>query len=259
MPVPFSLWVAQTSTNQDSLVRALKETPYVYYGGHGNDGAGFALKVHAADPDFDPHSVHGIDDFMHLRNPQVAIPWRQLHDDLTEYPNFGPGAVPSGQIPAHPTNYAVTIPFSKPIIDGYNHANNERYPNNPASDNTHVGAGGTFPAPSGTGIAQHHMTRRTDPSEDSGGGNLDFLVVDVDNSVKPKFGYKIFCAFVCNGARDYGEVFNHGCFISTTDYSSSNDFTPYAFVRALVEGGGPQEIIGRFNGIGSDDITQTNH
>lgn len=241
-------WVVQTSTNQDSLVNALETTPYVYFSGHANDGAGFALKAHANDNDFDPVSIDGIDKFMKLRNPKVAIPWRQFYAD--EYHNFGPYAVPANQIPAQPSNYAVRILFDPPIVDGLAKANNERYPNNPDSNNKHISAGETFPSLIGHGIDQHHMTRTVPDNSDSGAGNYDFLVANVNNSVKPKFGYKIFCAYVCNGARDYGEVFNHGCFISTTDTASIGYDGPKAFVQALVQGGEDKEIIGAFNAKG---------
>ena len=202
----------------------------MYYSGHADDGAGFTLKAHATDNDFDPAFIDGIDKFMKLRNSQVAIPWRQFHDD--EYPNFGANAVPANQIPAQPSNYAVRIPFDPPIVDGFNKANNQRYPNNPDSNNKHIAAGEILPSPTGSGIDQHHMTKTVPNNSDSGAGNYDFLIVNADNSVKPKFAYGIFCIMVCNGARDYGQVFNYGCFISTNDTASGGEDEPAAFVQA---------------------------
>ncbi len=194
---------------------------------------------------------------MRLRNAQFAIPWKQFHDD--EYHNFGLGAVPTNRIVASPTNYALTIPYNPPIIDGFNHPNPERYPNDPDSNGNHVGANEPFPSPTGSGIDRHHMRRTIPLNNDSGAGQFDFLVVKANDPQKQKLGYKIFCAWVCNGARDYGEVFDHGIFLSPNDYSNEYPYLPVLFVRPLVQGGGAQKIINEFRDALNDDITQANH
>ena len=243
------LWTVQTSTNQASFLSALQSTPYVYYSGHANSGAGFSLKARADDPEFDQHFVHGVDDFLHLRNPQAAVPWHDFQTDPAEYPNFGAGALPSSQIPAHPANYAVKIPFSSPIVDGYTKPNNERYPNNSTSPDKddHVPAGGTFNLQPPNGTTEpypYHMHTKTDASEDDpDDASLSFTVVNLDNGVKPTFGYKIFCALVCYGARDYGEVFTHGTFIGSINEAGNEPEVLTGYVKALTNGGGPDDII----------------
>lgn len=186
---------------------------------------------------------------MHLRNPQAAVPWRDFFTDPQEYKDsFGPNAIAPGQIPALPTNYNVPITFSGPLRDGRGKETPERYPNNDG-----VQAGSAFTL-RGTGMDQYHMVTAVPASGDTPGGpTLNFLVVNLDNAVKPKLGYKIFLANVCNGARDYGEVFEHGCFISHSGYADVYENEPKVFVETLVQGDDENKLLANFNPVKPND------
>ena len=242
-------WTIQTSANQHSFLKALESVPYVFYGGHSNCGAGVALKASSADPDLTTSSIKTVDDFLHLRNAQAAIPWKDFQQSRSEYQWFAQNAIAANQVAPHPVNYRVDMTgFSAPLLNGDGIKDNERFPNfaqsTPPYPTPRVPPGASFtlqstsfpddpaiPIPKIAMNCMHYWGR------DQDGDVAPFVIVNLDNSVQPKFGYKVLFFDACNGARDYSEVFTHGCFISTTDLSRYDEKIVKAFVKTVMSGG----------------------